>query len=231
MAFAITSGGSASAAAFSVGLPDRGDLLLVQPVARLAEPLLEPVQLGVRLPEDRRLDGRDLDQRHVDVPLPQLEPQRVGDGPDPELRRAVGAVQGKHEQAADRAHVHDPPAALPDQRQERLDHRDGAEQVDLELRAGSRPSAGTRCGAGLAIPALLTRPARPRSPTASATVAAAAEIVDSSVTSTITGVSLLRLPALAGPRRPPPAARRRRRETRSRRGGARWRRRYPWRCP
>ena len=63
----------------------------------------------------------------------KLEPQRVGDGPDPELRRAVGAVQGQHEQAADRAHVHDPPAALPDQGQERLDHRDRAEQVDLEL--------------------------------------------------------------------------------------------------
>ena len=44
-------------------------------------------------------------------------------------------------------------------------------------------------GAGTPIPALLTRPARPRSPTASDTVAAAAEIVASSVTSTITGVT------------------------------------------
>ena len=43
-------------------------------------------------------------------------------------------------------------------------------------------------GAGLAMPALLTSPARPRSPTVSVTVAAAAAIVDSSVTSRITGV-------------------------------------------
>ncbi len=35
------------------GLPDCGDLLFVQPVTRLAEPVLEPVQLGIRLPEDR----------------------------------------------------------------------------------------------------------------------------------------------------------------------------------
>ena len=45
-------------------------------------------------------------------------------------------------------------------------------------------------GAGLAMPALLTRPARPRSPTTAVTAAAAAEIVSSSVTSMISGVSL-----------------------------------------
>ena len=44
-------------------------------------------------------------------------------------------------------------------------------------------------GAGLPIPALLTRPASPRSPTASATVAAAAEIAFSSVTSRMSGVT------------------------------------------
>ncbi len=50
-----------------------------------------------------------------------------------ELRGAVGTVQRQHEQAADRPHVHDPPAAAPDQGQERLDHGDRAEEVDLEL--------------------------------------------------------------------------------------------------
>ena len=47
---------------FLGGFPDRGDLLFVQLVALLTEALLEPVQLAIRLPEDRGLDRRDLDE-------------------------------------------------------------------------------------------------------------------------------------------------------------------------
>ena len=76
-----------------------------------------------------------IDERDVDAPLPQLEPERVGDGLHGELRRAVCAVEREHEAAADRPDVHEPTLALADQGQERLRHRDVPEQVDLELRA------------------------------------------------------------------------------------------------
>ena len=118
-----------------------------------------------------------IDERDVDVPLPQLEPERVGDRLHRELRRAVPAVEREHESAADRPDVHEPALARANQREERLGHRDLPEQVDLELRAGSRPSAGTR--AGRAARSRRCSPGRPdpRSPTACATVSAAAAII------------------------------------------------------
>ena len=170
-------------------LPDRGDLLLVELEALSPDGALEPVQRRERLAEDRRLDRRDLDQRHVDVPLAQLQAERVRDRPHPELRRAVGAVDRQDEHAADRPDVDDPSAATPDERHERLDHRDRPEQVDLQLLAevGHRLELDRRRHADARVvdEAGETALARRRRPTA----AAAAEIAASSVTSTISGVT------------------------------------------
>ena len=70
-----------------------------------------------------------------DSPLPQFEAERVAERLHAELRCAVGPVEREHEQAADRPDVDDAAVAPSDQRQERLGHRDGADQVDLELAA------------------------------------------------------------------------------------------------
>src|SRR5262245_12191070 len=69
----------------------------------------------------------------MDIPLAQLESQRVLDRPDPELRGAVRAVEREDDEPADRPDVHDSPLAASDEWQERLDHGNGAEEVDLEL--------------------------------------------------------------------------------------------------
>ena len=170
------------------GLSNRADLILVELEGRLAECALECVQLGERLAEDRGLHRRDLDQRHVDVPLTQLEPERVADRPQPELRRAVRAVEREDEHPSDRPDVDDPAAPAPDQRHEGLDHGYRPEEIDLQLLAEVRhrleldrrrdPDARVVDDAGEAAIAHDV-----------GTPAAAAAIVAWSVTSMISGVS------------------------------------------
>ena len=76
-----------------------------------------------------------IDERHGDAPLAQLEAQGVAERLHAELGRVVGAVDGQDQASADRPDVDDPPVATPDQRQERLDDGQLADEVDLQLLA------------------------------------------------------------------------------------------------
>ncbi len=114
------------------GLPHHGDLLRVEGVA-LSEQFGQTVEFGEGLPEDGGVGRAGIDERHGDLPLPQLQPQRVAERLHAELGRAVGAVDRQHQPPPDRADIDDPSVAAPDQRQEGLGHGERTDQVDLEL--------------------------------------------------------------------------------------------------
>ena len=121
---------------------------------RLRRELLEPTRW--RLRPDRRRDRARLDDRDLDPPRRELEPQRVGHRLERELGHRVRAEERQRRAPADRAHQDDA-AARPAQRRQ----RDAAatRSCPTTLTSSWRcSSSGGRnsSGAATAMPALST---------------------------------------------------------------------------
>jgi hypothetical protein len=99
----------------------------------------DPRRVGVDPADVRRLDQRRrdaarADQADADPVSAQVEAQHLRDTPEPELGGAVGRVPGKSEQPRGGGDVDDVAATpgLDHRRDEGLQHRDRAAQVDVD---------------------------------------------------------------------------------------------------
>ena len=133
MAFASSTAGRRVGGRLLDGSPDGRHLRVVQVVAGLVERLLHGIECRERLAEDGRLRGAGIDERHGDAPLAELQPQGVAERLHAELRRVVGTMDGQDQASADRPDIDDATVAAPDQRQERLDDGQLADEVHLQL--------------------------------------------------------------------------------------------------
>ena len=98
-------------------------------------PRLDLVRGVERAAPEVGVDRARLDEHDADAPPPQLHPHRVGDPLERELRRVVGAHEGRGVPPADRADEQHPPRRLAHQRKHRLGDRHLRDDVHVELPA------------------------------------------------------------------------------------------------